>query len=148
MTKEQFLAMSLPYGLKAKKSNDHIVKIKGIDTNGNSSIYYYWNANGISEFVFDLDFKPILRPLTDLTKGIAHNGKRLIPILKLLEANSFDINENPLGLIEKYKGIYFDTDLLSLSDALLLIEWHFDICGLIDTGEAIDVNSLDKNPYK
>lgn len=29
-----------------------------------------------------------------------------------------------------------------------LIEWHFDIAGLIEKGEAIDVNTLEINPYK
>ena len=29
-----------------------------------------------------------------------------------------------------------------------LIEWHFDIADLISKGEAIDVNTLDINPYK
>ena len=29
-----------------------------------------------------------------------------------------------------------------------LIEWHFDIANLIEKGEAIDVNTLETNPYK
>ena len=29
-----------------------------------------------------------------------------------------------------------------------LIEWHFDIANLIEQGEAIDVNTLEENPYK
>ena len=31
---------------------------------------------------------------------------------------------------------------------LKLVEWHFDIAGLIEKGEAIDVNTLQINPYK
>lgn len=149
MTKKQFLAMSLPY------------KLSVISKHGNS-IGYLTAVSGDADFIFRTvrvggrekemihidNTLPIIRPLSDLTKEIEHNGEKFIPVLKLLEANSFDINENTLELIEKYKGIYFDIDLLSLSDALLLIEWHFDICGLIEKGEAIDVNTLDKNPYK
>ena len=37
---------------------------------------------------------------------------------------------------------------LPLDIVLQLISWHFDIAGLIDKGEAIDVNTLDENPYK
>jgi len=29
-----------------------------------------------------------------------------------------------------------------------LVEWHFDIANLIEKGEAIDVNTLETNPYK
>ena len=29
-----------------------------------------------------------------------------------------------------------------------LVEWHFDVAHLIEKGEAIDVNTLDVNPYK
>ena len=148
MTKEQFLAMSLPFELMGT--------VSGMDNVSGALIYtlhaIYRKTNvvqvsGRTDFHTD-KFKPILHPFTDLTKRIEHNGERFIPVLKLLEANGFDINENPLALMEKYKGIYFDIDLLSLSDALLLIEWHIDFCGLIEKGEAIDVNTLDKNPYK
>ena len=37
---------------------------------------------------------------------------------------------------------------LPIDIVLQLISWHFDIAGLIDKGEAIDVNTLDENPYK
>lgn len=148
MTKEQFLAISVPFGLMGT--------VKGKENVSGSLIYTLhacFHKTSVCEVVgsstFYTDkFKPILHPLTDLTKEIEHNGEKFIPVLKLLEANSFDINENPLELIEKYKGIYFDIDLLFLSDALLLIEYHFDICSLTEQGEAIDVNTLDKNPYK
>lgn len=30
----------------------------------------------------------------------------------------------------------------------MMLEWHFDIAGLIEKGEAIDVNTLETNPYK
>lgn len=29
-----------------------------------------------------------------------------------------------------------------------MIKWHFDIAGLIEKGQAVDVNSLKFNPYK
>ena len=29
-----------------------------------------------------------------------------------------------------------------------MIKWHFDIAGLIEKGQAVDVNMLKVNPYK
>ena len=131
MTKQEFLAMSLPYKL--------FFRIEYGSTNQPTGIYQMsgvYETSVVEGFNYDDNvktdkLKPILHPLSDLTKEIEHNGERFIPVLRLLEANDFDINDNPLKLIEKYKGIYFDIDLLSLSDALLLIEWHFAI-GLSD----------------
>lgn len=150
MTKEQFLAMSLPFNTVVCVKYTH---------KPDSSEYEYLvglldgrlitgETKEDDPLLPISDYHILLHPLSDLTKEIEHKGERFIPVLKLLEANCFDINENPLELIEKYKGIYFDIDLLSLSDALLLIEYHFDICGLIEKGEAIDLNRLNNNPYK
>jgi len=53
-------------------------------------------------------------------------------------------------------GFYFQTsepftfDIITNQIELILqlIEWHFDIANLIEKCEAIDVNTLDINPYK
>ena len=37
---------------------------------------------------------------------------------------------------------------LKLGALSKLIKLHFDVAGLIEKGEAIDVNSLEINPYK
>jgi hypothetical protein len=77
-------------------------------------------------------FKPLLRPLSDLTKEIEVNGERFIPINKLpiigievLELES-DINN---GCIEQK---YYSK----------LLEWHFDVFNLIGRGLGIDLNSI------
>ena len=62
------------------------------------------------------DVKPILRPLSDLTKPVLPDGK--IPLVELAKI------QNQLQLFQK------------------LYEWHFDIFGLIEKGEAIDINTL------
>lgn len=47
--------------------------------------------------------------------------------------------------VKQYKdGIFMDHFQLFQK----LIKWHFDLADLISKGEAIDVNTLDVNPYK
>lgn len=80
------------------------------------------------------DWKPILRPLSDLTKEIEHNGKTFVPIEELEGYHDFSvmnfewIGKNPLrypySIIQK------------------LFEWRFDVFGLIDAGLAIDINTI------
>ena len=38
--------------------------------------------------------------------------------------------------------------MLTFDSYQQLIEWHFDLFNGIESGEAIDVNTLDENPYK
>lgn len=163
MNKEQFLAMSLPYGLK------FYGKRKGWVSQENK-----W----MTLCPVDLDdrwdnIKPILHPLSDLTKEIEHKGDRFVPMVRLLETAlgvHIDINcielsvKDGIHLIKKggVKFGFYSTDnffVVSLHDCLgpipkqlelfqKLIEYHFDIAGLIEKGEAIDVNTLSENPYK
>ena len=83
--------------------------------------------------------KPVLRPLSDLTKEINHRGDVFVPvdyflgddvdiILNAVQIN--DLSWIPYNLIKK------------------LYSWHFDISGLIPAGLAIDVNTLTENPYE
>jgi len=77
------LAPYLPYGLKVvSKINNYSYTLLGAckdeiliqdDLNG-------WYATNI--------FKPILRPLSDLTKDIEHNGERFVPIIELYKNSS------------------------------------------------------------
>lgn len=82
--------------------------------------------------LFYFRIKPILRPLSDLTKEIEVNGEKFVPNIKLqwLFEDYFDyskfILEGRLSFIKMEK----------------LLEWHFDIYGLIEKGLAIDINIL------
>lgn len=88
-------------------------------------------------------FKPILHPLSNLTKKIEHNGEKFVPIVKLYELDIIDVY--PLST-------NFDIDdlhqycnfghILSLFEKLY--KWHFDIHGLIEKGLAIDINTINK----
>lgn len=155
MNKEQFLAMSLPHELKGY--------VDGKDTISGQNIYILLSCHykattvevvstvvGESDFFTDKSrFKPILHPLSDLTKEIEHKGKKFVPIEKLREMNddgNIYIQDDYIGIDNEYACAYYLNDALKF--VFVLIEWHFDIAGLIEKGEAIDVNTLPENPYK
>lgn len=75
--------------------------------------------------------KPILRPMSDLTKEITHKGynddKPFVPI--------------------NFVNIWWVDNMTVVKIYDLLHLWHFDTRNLIDKGEAIDVNTLPNNPY-
>lgn len=137
MNKKQFLAMSLPYELKGIANVNSICSLRSIDFTENE----YGVRFGYDILTFTRDyFNPILHPLSDLTKSIEHKGKT-IHVLSYL--------------CEKYRHIKPDmllhaitSGIIDLNIALDLVEFHFDIAGLIGKGEAIDVNTLEINPYK
>lgn len=108
------------------------------------------------ELIYDV--KPILRPLSDLTKEIEVNGERFVPIERLFEM----VARNKKPEYQKYYYIdslnYLECSHPGTAETLTLIkydvmknqahlveklfEWHFDIHGLIDAGLAIDINTL------
>lgn len=83
-------------------------------------------------FIYDL-YKPALRPISDLNKLILHKGEMFLPKENLLD----------IDLIEKGS----DYRMLRHGDVDRLIMWHFDIFGLIEREEAIDIKTLKINPY-
>lgn len=166
MNKQDFLALSLPYGLKGEDTDRKIIlNIIGFDVFGDVT-----NNLGKNPIRF---ISPVLHPLTDLIKPITHKGETFVPALALAELalsrenvdnaikNSDSLGFNyrivtkPFG--KMLKVTRFDTWILliSLSEPdrckyyifKKLIEWHFDVAGLIEKGEAIDVNILEANPY-
>lgn len=146
MKKHEFLAMSLPYGIKMVSNNgdnNYIAILDGIQ----NGIYY--DEYG-SEFN---DYKPILHPLSDLTKPIEHEGEKFVPIEKLREI----IGGSWCSVYERAVELMQEWDIDTLKDKIkylpfefiqLFISWHFDIADLLSKGEAIDVNTLEINPYK
>lgn len=99
------------------------------------------NGWGIG-FVEREEIKPILRPLSDTSKEIEINGEKFIPYIKLLEQNNFDVKNMNKSDLYGYKDFFTDPDLLMYNDVIKLIEWHFDIYGLIEEELAININDL------
>jgi hypothetical protein len=103
-------------------------------------------------FLIGKHAKPILRPLSDLTKEIEANGEKFIPLKNLEKIIDEYGNADPTILIIKsFSGIYFEwyagsqiavRRSVPLSFYEKLYEWHFDVHGLIKEGLAIDINTL------
>lgn len=143
------LAPYLPYGLKLNYKHfpgdekarriatlTGLTKEDGIETTYDEAEYNghsYTKGDlinwGDRNNVHDLEVKPILRPLTDLTNDIVSEyfSDMLEDSLEIM-LNHFSIR--PLSC--KYEEVQF------------LLEKHFDVFGLIDKGLAIDINTLEK----
>ena len=135
MTKQEFLAMSLPYRLKIAEFNDDgkLTRIEDLC------------PSRFDDFVKQIYYKPILRPLSDLTKEIEHNGERFMPIDEL--------NNICDDSLDRYNDYFDEENILDVDwfkEPFLifqkLIEWHFAI--ELNDDDYIDVNSLKENPYK
>lgn len=82
----------------------------------------------------DFKYKPILRPLSDLTKE---------------EYNFIWENETDFDIVESWVNSSFDLESklgwkFSYHLWSELFKNHFDVFGLIDKGLAIDINTLEK----
>jgi hypothetical protein len=127
----KYLAPYLPYGLKitdGKNDTFSTLELKpqmlGVIEDVNQ--FYRWFVSK--------DFKPILRPLSDLTKEI--EGENEISELHRLSSYSHEVFNK---LVENKLDPYF----LEYWIFEILIKNHFDIFGLIPAGLAIDINTLN-----
>jgi hypothetical protein len=120
------LAPYLPYGLKYMNvKNNEITTMKALDSDVEM---VDWGWGCALEFH---ELKPILRPLSDLTKEIEHNGEKFVPTkeyhyLRFEEISTFKGGENHLIFMQ-------------VREYQILLELHFDVFGLIEKGLAIDI---------
>ena len=105
------------------------------------------DADEYSWYCIDV-FKPILHKLSDLIKEIEHNGEKFIPLHRLLESSGFDLSKMSKNEINSYECVFNSIDVNNFNDAMYLISIHFDLFDLISKNEAIDVNTLEINPYR
>lgn len=88
-------------------------------------------------------FKPILRPLSDLTKEIQVNERTFNPYdTKIL--NDFMMGTSEWDCLCEYTGDLTKNADIPYYIVEQLFEWHFDVFGLIDQDLAIDINTLTK----
>ena len=126
------LAPYLPYDLECKVwkpahiHNNKVVKLVGLinkDCGCFTQNNYYYD-----------EFKPILRPLSDLTKVIQHNGDEFIPYIEYNYISEF---------LEELSTLdYTYMDHVQYKVINVLFELHFDVFGLIEKGLAIDINTI------
>ena len=111
-----------------------ILELKAVNNEG------YLQLHSIAGFYPIKDFKPILRPLSDLTKEIDYNGDKFIAQRRTsvwLEHGVYV--SRGINLIANR----IRTNTITYSDMELLISLHFDVFNLIPEGLAIDINTIE-----
>ena len=98
------------------------------------------NKGETSKKYMPVKIKPILRPLSDLTKEIEHNGKKFVPIKVFAEG--IDYENNILMYIQNTRRLIMNFEH-SLHVYNHLLEWHFDVFSLIENNLAIDKNTVE-----
>lgn len=94
------------------------------------------------------NYRPVLRPMTDLLTEITekgyNDGKPFVPIAWIKD-HCFDLWRSGLsGTKKEYK-----LAICNAHEAYdLLHRWHFDYRGLIEAGDAVSIYDLKRNPYE
>lgn len=90
----------------------------------------------------DPDTKPLLLPMSSLYTEITHNGKTFIP-QKELDWGSWNDEIGYIVSAEYGENPRVAINVLDfIDDYYKLLEWHFDVFGLIDKGLAIDKTKI------
>jgi hypothetical protein len=164
------LCSYFPYGLKVLYEHSGTATVEVISTGGGVQLCEKgdWRKYHIPKEIERC--KPILRPLSDLYKTITHNGKEIIPIVECAKI-AFDTLEwsatltsaesvNPKGdnVNFDYSSRYSRFNFHSMKYEVapynqyqlfdFLHELKIDYRNLINSGLAIDANTLKANPYK
>lgn len=147
----KYLSCYLPYGLKVQYTNKEgessvheIIGFKddGIVTfqDGSKVRHLHLALKSGSRmckyFYTHTSFKPILRPLSDLTMQITHDGETLVPSESLGREFQMNVIEFNL-LVQNLENTEFILRTTSFAVIQRLIEWHFDVFDLIPAGLAI-----------
>lgn len=127
--KLEHLVPYLPYKLKILVDGV-ICEVEGIDLHNKDTLI----AERVN-YKFK-DIKLLLHPLSDLTKEIEYNGEKFIPLIKLTGFNTEKRYDRIIYEIKNNFSVYHRMQKL--------IEWNFDVYGLIEKGLAIDINTLNR----
>jgi hypothetical protein len=137
------LAPYLPYELKILNGKEYDI-VNGIDNKTVISLF----RGHLENFTTIENVKPILRPLSDLSKVINIDGDSFIPIYLLKNIRYEFESDLSFGFDPQSDGYtcHCSSQYLEFSEYYeinsKLFEWHFDVFGLIETGLAIDINTL------
>jgi len=91
------------------------------------------------------DFKLVLRPLSDLGEIDTKEHGIIYPVDYFdNHTDALKINKELISMMENnYCDFHLPYFVMEM-----LFEYHFDVFGLIKKGLAVDINTLDTNPYK
>lgn len=124
------LAPYLPYGLKITfEADEYTHEVVGLNISREGlELISPFGDYGRAEISIS---KPILRPLSDLLT--IHKGAATFIDVIEYECGGYQIGSSLSN---------FNADYLPYGVIRKLLEWHFDVFGLIDSGLAIDINTL------
>lgn len=132
--KPEYVAPYLPYGIKVKgKNSGEVTEMQSLSPNVNglkliSSRYH----DDVGDFVL------VLKPLLKLTEETKIGGEVFVPLEYLVsEVSVCDAERNFLDFYEVNKN----PDKIKFAPYTImqkLLQWHFDVFGLIDEGLAVD----------
>lgn len=146
------LAPYLPYGLKYKGTYGGISTLRKLEycRPYNKDTDSYSNEIGVDGYLIQY-IKPILRPLSDLTKLINYGLSSYI-FIELFEIGDtdgfiYEFDSGNIKLLNLLESISIhnnshDINYLPYPVVEMMYEKHFDVFGLIEQGLAIDINTL------
>ena len=122
------LAPYLPFKMKYKNTkNDKIYTMRSLSSEINMVDFGWGDAMEFNEVI------PILKPMCDILKPIDYDERNISYASELKLYNSADKDY----AITMTLGLDFDV-------IIQLIQWNFDVFGLISKGLAIDINDEAK----
>lgn len=129
------LCAYLPHDLKIMfEGDDNVHSLVGVDiTDRGAHVISPYNDYGHARIE---DCMPVLRPLSDLTKPITHNGETFVPIERLKSLEDYVFGD------DAFLSLYWMNMPYEMCE--MMLSWHFDIWGLLDAGLAIDLNTVNQ----
>lgn len=137
----------LPYKLKFTGDIGFETTLCMIDFNKNQM--KLCDKTGNAETASLLKNKPLLRPWSDLIKEIEHNGEMFTPMIRLACKHWLiinDISDITCAFKTRFECYYSGEILFSINQTQIgnleywlinqLLQWHFDVFGLIEEGLA------------
>ena len=135
----KYLASYLPYGLNIKDvKHGSVFEALHFITTPNQDFSLF--KGNFDQLINDKYLKPVLFPLSSLTKEITINGKTFVPKKLILDFAKFH-SEVPICVIDN------DYRLWNVFEYEILLSLKFDIYNLIEKGLAEPVTE-ELNPYK
>ncbi len=166
MTKQEYFSTALPHGLKVeitgKDNEKRVVSVIGMHDNGivkrEDGTKWHWLdvavchnlKDRINGYFYVLNYTPILRPLSDLTKECvqAHynNGEPFTPMDEFEFLAVCDADRNWISaVLDDFSSVDCKLEVAPFHFIKLLIKWHFDL--ITEDCEKVYVSETF-NPYK
>jgi len=126
------LAAYLPYGLKFYESE--MERTSELVSLSMHEITLHDDEFGMLRLdITDRQIKPFLRPLSQLTEEIEHNGEWFVPMEEIDNYHNFSMLRTA--------DLKTDPTRYPYTVVEALISWHFDVFGLIDQKLAVELKN-------